>query len=68
MVLAFTASLVVLAALGGQRSTVLIALAFGGAAVAAVGFVDDRRPVPPAWRLAGHIASAVWAVAWLGGL
>lgn len=68
MVLAFTASLVVLAALGGQRSTVLIALAFGGAAVAAVGFVDDRRPVPPAWRLAVHIASAVWAVAWLGGL
>jgi len=68
MVLAFTASLVALASIGGQRGAVLLALAGGGLAVAAIGFVDDRRPVPPAWRLAVHLAAAVWAVAWLGGL
>ncbi len=67
MVLAFTTALVALAAIGGQRATLLLALG-GGLAVAGIGFVDDRRPVPPARRLAVHLAAAVWAVAWLGGL
>ncbi|HET9483596.1 MAG TPA: glycosyl transferase family 4 [Xanthomonadales bacterium] len=47
-----------------------IALAFG--AVAAIGWLDDHRPVPAAVRLALHLAAAalvVWTVApwWSGG-
>jgi Fuc2NAc and GlcNAc transferase len=40
----------------------------GGLAVAAVGLIDDRRPVSPGLRLAAHLAAALWALAWLGGL
>jgi Fuc2NAc and GlcNAc transferase len=47
---------------------VLLALTVGAIAVAAVGFVDDRRPVSPKVRLLVHIASALWALFWLGGL
>ncbi|HVO48307.1 MAG TPA: glycosyltransferase family 4 protein [Steroidobacteraceae bacterium] len=46
----------------------VVALLGGGAAVAGVGFVDDRRPVRPVMRLGIHLLAAVWAVAWLGGL
>jgi Fuc2NAc and GlcNAc transferase len=47
-----------------------LALAFigGGIAIAGVGFADDRRPVPVRIRLPIHIAAAVWATYWLGGL
>jgi len=40
----------------------------GGVAVAAIGFVDDRRRIPAAVRLAVHFGAAVWALGWLGGL
>jgi Fuc2NAc and GlcNAc transferase len=46
----------------------LIALVGGGAAVALVGFIDDHRPLPAGIRLAMHVAAAVWALGWLGGL
>jgi Fuc2NAc and GlcNAc transferase len=46
----------------------LIALLGGGAAVAVVGLIDDYRPLPARIRLAMHVAAAVWALAWLGGL
>lgn len=45
-----------------------IALAGGGAAVAVVGFIDDRRTLSARIRLAVHLAAAVWALAWIGGL
>jgi Fuc2NAc and GlcNAc transferase len=57
----------VLAALRKLEFSVFAALA-GGLAVAAVGYVDDRRPLPPAARLSAHAAAALWALAWLGGL
>jgi Fuc2NAc and GlcNAc transferase len=45
-----------------------VALAVGGFAIAAVGFLDDRRALPPKIRLFVHIAAALWALLWLGGL
>jgi Fuc2NAc and GlcNAc transferase len=39
-----------------------------GLTVAALGFVDDRGHVSARWRLAGHIAAAVWALGWIGAL
>ncbi|HUI61723.1 MAG TPA: glycosyltransferase family 4 protein [Steroidobacteraceae bacterium] len=52
----------------GVSVSLLVALLGGGAAVAAVGFVDDRVPVRPVVRLGIHVLAAAWAVAWLGGL
>jgi Fuc2NAc and GlcNAc transferase len=68
IVLACTAALLVFAAVGTVESRLVIALLGGGGMVAAIGFLDDRRPMPTALRLAVHIAAAAWAVAWLGGL
>jgi Fuc2NAc and GlcNAc transferase len=42
--------------------------AAGGLAIAAVGFIDDRRPVPPILRLIVHFTAACCAMWWLGGL
>ena len=39
-----------------------------GALVAAIGFADDRRHLGRRWRLLGHVAAAIWVLAWLGGL
>ena len=44
------------------------ALLGGGALVAVLGFIDDRRPLPARWRFAGHLLAAVWVLAWLGPL
>ena len=57
----------VLAALHWIEFNVFAALA-GGVAVAWVGFQDDRHALPAAVRLAAHVAAALWALAWLGGL
>jgi Fuc2NAc and GlcNAc transferase len=51
----------------GLSTNVFLALS-GGLAVAATGFVDDRRSLSPGLRLAVHLIAAVWALAWLGGL
>ena len=40
----------------------------GGVLVAAIGFADDHRHLPRRWRLLGHVAAAIWALAWIGGL
>lgn len=42
-------------------------LCVGGALVALIGFVDDRRHIAPRWRLVGHFAAASWVLAKLGG-
>lgn len=46
----------------------LFAALAGGVGVAVVGFLDDRRALPAAGRLAAHLGAALWALAWLGGL
>lgn len=47
---------------------ICIALAGGGALVAAVGWLDDRKGVSPRIRALVHLLAAVWAVAWVGGV
>jgi len=63
---AFLLGIGVLAAAGLVPLRQLVALAGGGAIVAAVGYADDHRPVPPWWRLVIHTAAAAWLVWWLG--
>ena len=67
-VIATIAVLAVLAVLGRLPVHLFAALAGGGAIVAAVGFIDDRRALSAKVRLLVHVAAAVWALAWLGGL
>lgn len=43
------------------------ALLGAGAAVAALGFLDDHGHIPARWRLLGHFSAAVWALFFLGG-
>lgn len=49
-----------------DRSTGLALL--GGALVAWIGWLDDRRSLPARVRLAAHFAAAAWALWWLGGM
>ena len=68
IVAATSVALCVLAVLGIVATDVLIAFMGGGAVVALIGFLDDRRGVSPKVRIAVHCAAAVWALIWLGGL
>lgn len=68
IVLSATVALVILTLAGGVDHAVCLTLVGGGAAVAAIGFVDDRRTVPASVRLLVHAAAAVWAVVWMGGV
>jgi Fuc2NAc and GlcNAc transferase len=64
------ASIVAIGVLHAWRivpASLFIALGGGGIAVATVGFLDDRRPLPARIRLLVHLAAALWALAWLGG-
>ena len=44
-----------------------VALVGGGGAVALIGWLDDRRGLPPTVRAAVQVCAAAWALAWLGG-
>ena len=68
IVLVTVAGLALLAWCGRLDLPLLLALTGGGLAVAAIGFIDDRRSVPATVRLLVHVAAALWAVWWLGGL
>jgi Fuc2NAc and GlcNAc transferase len=67
-VLATTLILMALVSRGAVDMHLFWAVSVGGLAVAVVGFIDDRRAVSPKVRLAVHLAAAIWALAWLGGL
>src|SRR5436309_2809951 len=45
-----------------------VGLVGGGALVAAIGLLDDRRSVPAGVRIAVQATAAGWALYWLGGL
>jgi Fuc2NAc and GlcNAc transferase len=45
-----------------------LAALLGGLAVAALGFIDDRRHLRAGPRLLVHVLAALWALVWLGGL
>lgn len=68
MAVSATAGLVILSLVNEIQSDLLIALVLGGAAVAAVGFLDDRYQLSAAVRLTVHFMAAVGALIWLGGL
>ena len=67
IVLTATVGFVVLAACKHLDARPLVAL-LGGIPIAVVGFADDVRELRASIRLAAHVATALWAVAWLGGL
>jgi Fuc2NAc and GlcNAc transferase len=67
IVAASTVAYAVFVKLGVLSRDLGVALLGGGLAVATVGFLDDRRSVPPAVRLVIHIGAALWALWWLGG-
>jgi Fuc2NAc and GlcNAc transferase len=66
IVLSSVVAWLILAYIRSIQSHFLIALIGGGLAVAGIGFMDDRRPVPARIRLAVHLAAAIWAIEWLG--
>jgi len=53
---------------GRVEPRLAVALEGGGALVAAVGWLDDRRSLSARVRLVAHTIAAVWLVAWLGGM
>lgn len=67
VVMVVLAGLLVLGWWGWLSMPALLALWGGGAAVAVVGWLDDRADVPPHWRLLVHLLAAVWVVAWADG-
>lgn len=68
IVLIMTVVLAGLVVLGRAALVAPLALICGGIAVAGVGFLDDRQGVSVGVRLSVHVAAAVWAVYWIGGL
>lgn len=57
---------------GGNRGwipqSLVLALTVGGAAIAAIGALDDKRGVSPKYRFLVHLLAATWALWCLGGL
>jgi Fuc2NAc and GlcNAc transferase len=53
---------------GAMDPRLLGAFLPGGLAVGTVGWLDDRRGLSPQTRAVVHVAAAIWAVMWLGGL
>lgn len=59
-------------AVGGFTGTVptnvAIGIVGGGGAIAWIGWVDDRRPLPARPRLLVHLLGSIWFLGWIGGL
>lgn len=66
IVIASLGAIAVLTIIGVIPVRLFAALAGGGLGVAAVGFVDDRRPLSVRTRFAVHLLAAAWAVACAG--
>lgn len=66
IVVTATVALGILAALGMIPLRLFLALGPGGAAVAAVGFIDDRKSLSARIRLFVHFIAAAWAVVCIG--
>lgn len=63
-----TAGLLVLLLTKRVSFDVAMALLGGGLAVAFIGYLDDRYQLSARVRFTVHVAAAVWALYWLGGL
>ena len=62
------AGMIALVAFGWMETRFFHALAGGGAAVALAGHLDDRGHIGIIGRFAVHVAAAIWATLWLGGM
>jgi len=51
-----------------EERALWLSLLIGGAAVALVGWIDDKRGLPPKIRLLTHAAAVAWTLFQLGGL
>jgi len=67
IVVVVSAALALLCARGLINVDLFVALIGGGALVALVGLLDDRKAVPATIRLTVHLVAAVWSVSWLDG-
>lgn len=68
IVVTFLLAIVCLVLTGKLDVNTFLALAGGGVLVAAIGYWDDCQDLSAKTRLLGHLAAAVWAVIWLGGI
>jgi Fuc2NAc and GlcNAc transferase len=68
IVFAFLAAVVALASLALLDSRLSGALLGGGGAIALIGYLDDRRPLPAAPRFLVHVLAAVLVVSLIGGI
>jgi Fuc2NAc and GlcNAc transferase len=68
IVATFGAGILLLSAAGSMATPLLLALLPGGAAVALMGWLDDRGGISARARFLVHASAGSWAVAWLGGL
>lgn len=68
IVLSFLMVAPIMGVLGLASWPLIWALLGSGAAIAALGFLDDHGHIAARWRLLGHFGAAVWALFWLGGL
>lgn len=68
IVAAFMSALILLALTGMLQINVTLVLIAGGGAVAAAGYLDDRRSLPASVRICVHIIAATLAVFVLGGI
>lgn len=62
------AGILVAVATGLLPARVALAVGGGGAAVALVGWADDKSSISAAARLTVQLAAAAWAVFWIGGM
>jgi Fuc2NAc and GlcNAc transferase len=68
IVAAFMSALILLTLTGMLQINVTLLLIAGGGAVAATGYLDDRRSLPASVRICVHIIAATLAVFVLGGI
>jgi Fuc2NAc and GlcNAc transferase len=68
IVIAASAGMLLLLGAGELDPKLAVALIGGGAAIAAVGLMDDRRRLSARVRFTVHVLAALWALIWLGGL
>lgn len=68
IVLGCLPALLLLGGLDRLPAADVLAFVGAGSLVALVGWLDDHGHVAARWRLLAHFVSAVWALAWLGGL
>ena len=60
IVISFLLATAAMALAGAVSARLALALAAGGAAVAVLGFADDRKPLAARYRFGGHLAASVW--------